>query len=285
MAWEENFIREGRTIREWLPELLGPEPATRRRAENAVSAMYWGAPVADKTVHEHRSIDFQTHQKIWGEKVSAIFADPEFAALEFLRSAVSRMKADADLTSRRSELEEQVLFPELEEPELIEPLDPETKAALMEELKQLHNEERLGRLANSLGPHMLHVVVEHAGSALLRDPQIVRAALRDPACCRAFAKALEKIGMGAVAFAPDLLSRDQPSASELGIPFPEALAAVARHDAATIAELVNRIGSNAPREAYSAADTLSAILHRCGPSPTNGRGRVAAADGSAGEPE
>jgi hypothetical protein len=61
MASEENSIREGRKLRQWLPELLGPDPATRRRAENAVSAMYWGAPIADKTIHQHRSVDLQTH--------------------------------------------------------------------------------------------------------------------------------------------------------------------------------------------------------------------------------
>ncbi len=43
---DPRFVREGRTLRDWLPDLLGPDPATRRRAENAVSAMWWGAPVA-----------------------------------------------------------------------------------------------------------------------------------------------------------------------------------------------------------------------------------------------
>src|SRR5687767_8979415 len=59
---DDRFIREGRTLREWLPDLIDPAPPTRRRAENAVSAMWWGAPIADATTYLHLPPDPEAHR-------------------------------------------------------------------------------------------------------------------------------------------------------------------------------------------------------------------------------
>ena len=99
---DDRFIRDGRTLREWLPDLIDPAPLTRRRAENAVSAMWWGAPIADATTYMHLPADPEAHRTAWGRHITDIINDPAFdgAAVPALIPRIASARARS--TGRRS---------------------------------------------------------------------------------------------------------------------------------------------------------------------------------------
>jgi hypothetical protein len=260
-AVDSRFVREGRPLRGWLTQLTDADPATRHAAENAVTAMWWNAPLADATVHEHLGPDPETHRAAWGRAISETLADPTFPGQAFVDTALDRMRAEARERDELFDLENKWLDPAPGEESERNP------SALEEQVKAKYAQQNLGRLPNSFGGHTLHMVIEQAGPVLLSMPETVRAGLRDRATRQAMAKALEQLGPAAAAFAPDLLSLKDADTSEDAVAdptagslsSPAAIAAVGREDATTVRSLLAIATSTDPRAAYDARDALARI--------------------------
>jgi hypothetical protein len=236
---DTRFVRDGRALRDWLLELLGPDRATRRLAENAISAMWWGAPVADASVYQYLPADVEAHGQAWGNAISEILADPEFPGRKFIESAIAVMLEDSRKADELLELEDNWFDRSLDDDPSLE---SEAQNQILDKIKAGHVDENEGKLSNSFGTRTLHRVLEHAGPILLTMPETVRGALRDRALSATIAKALEHSGPAAAAFGPDLLQSLEPD-PETGrpeSPFTSALASVARNDATVVRQLLNR---------------------------------------------
>lgn len=250
---DETFSREGRSLRQWLHDLLGPDPVTRRRAENVVSAMWWGAPVADTTIYLHLPPDPDAHRNQFAEAIGAILADPAFPGRQFVESALNQMKNGARRQHDRFEMEERLLDRIFDEEN-----DAKTEQEATEKIAAARAEEDVGRLPNSFGPHTLHMVIECAGPILLDMPETVRRALLDDTCARSIAKALWRLGPAAVAFASDLLHALGAQIAAASA-FPEVLASVARDDPATVRKLLDLVTSGNTDAAWRALEVLRSI--------------------------
>ena len=98
---DDRFIREGRTLGDWLPDLIDPAPPTRRRAENEVSAMWWGALIADATTYLHLPPDPEAHRAEWGRQIQAVLNDPAFPGVAWIETAMQRMHEDRGIGTRQ----------------------------------------------------------------------------------------------------------------------------------------------------------------------------------------
>jgi hypothetical protein len=244
MHTDERFIRDGRTLRDWLPDLIATEPRTRRVAENAVSAMWWGAPVADATTWQHMPADPEAHRAEWGRQIQAILNDPTFDGVAFVEAALQRMHEDRTLSDERWKIENDLLDADFDKP-----LSSDEEERMFARMKVLAALENDGKTSNSFGPHVLKMALEHAGPLLLRMQEAVRQALRDGVTRDAMAKAIKQLGPAGLPFAPDLM--DEPI-----IDRPDVLASVGREDEQLVASMLDRIASPELRVASSAAETL-----------------------------
>lgn len=247
---DPRWVRDGRSMREWLLLLVSSDRAARRQAENAISAMFWGAPVADATVYQHSPKDVLGHRRDFARAIADTLASAGFDGEPFVRAALVQMRR-ARVESRRATKLEDAFFDSDAD-------DDQDRA--FEQLKARKAEHHAGKLANSFGDRTLHQVIEHAGAVLMRVPDVVRKAIRHEATADTFAKAVESLGPSAVVFAPDLIAQlDSSLADERArkwFRYPSALAAVGRENAATVAALEHRLLSPNGAIRGGAAQTL-----------------------------
>jgi hypothetical protein len=247
---DDRFIRDGRTLREWLPDLIDPTPLTRRRAENAVSAMWWGAPIVDATTYLHLPPDPEAHRAEWGRQIQAVLNDPAFPGVAFVETALQRMHEDRELSNERWANENALLDAQFDKP-LSKP-DEQRMQARLKHLIALEND---GKTANSFGPHVLKMALEHIGPLLLRMQETVRAAMRDKVTSDAMAKAVKNLGPVGLPFAADLMADEV-------IERPDVLAAIACDDHNIVTALLDRVASRNERVAGHAAATLQEMGER-----------------------
>jgi hypothetical protein len=137
---DDRFIRDGRTLRDWLPDLIDPTPLTRRRAENAVSAMWWGAPIADATTYLHLPPDPEAHRAEWGRQIQAVLNDPAFPGVVWIETAMQRMHEDRELSNERWAIENALLDAQFDKP--LSKSEEERMQARFKELVELETAER-----------------------------------------------------------------------------------------------------------------------------------------------
>lgn len=267
---DPRFVREGRGLEQWLPELLGPDRLTRRRAENVVSAMWWGAPVADTTVHEHAPPDRGAHERAFGAAIAAVLLDPAFDGPHFIAEAMRMIQDDYGRRDRQFELEDSWLDSE----------DPASDDGL-ERVLSMEAREMEGQLPNSLGPLALRCVLHYAGPVLLRVPDLVRSALGN-ALRSDMAKALENLGPQAAMFLPELLEPQIDSEGKRSLLSQETLASVARDDIGGVRALVDMLETDLRDHAASTLRLIGMRAAELAPDVVDRMMRLAAAEGRDG---
>src|SRR5689334_18936556 len=90
---DTRFVREGRSLRDWILQLVSSDRAERRAAENAISAMFYGLPTADSSFEESVIRDVHEHQAAFYAAIEAVGGDASFPARTFVPAAVDRMLA------------------------------------------------------------------------------------------------------------------------------------------------------------------------------------------------
>jgi hypothetical protein len=111
--YDTSFVRDGKTLAQWLPDLVSADLNARRQAGDALMAMMHGLPSV------HTDYDDLTgaeppddHQAAWQRAVRDAFASPGFPARQFVATMVDRMitKHDTRMQTWRAGIPEQELI-------------------------------------------------------------------------------------------------------------------------------------------------------------------------------
>jgi hypothetical protein len=197
---DNRFVREGRSLPEWMLQLVSSDRAERRAAQNAISAMLYGLPTADSPSDESIVKDAFEHRAAFYGAIEAVGGDESFPAGTFVPAAVDRMLAAHREYMESVEAEDALMDEWMEMPG--DPMEDPAIAARMERLKRRKAEEYAGRGRMSFGDQMLNVVFKHLGKALLLAPDAVRRALADPVVASAAKEGLTRMGPAAIRYAP-----------------------------------------------------------------------------------
>jgi hypothetical protein len=222
---DPRWIREGRDLRSWLLDLVHDDPAVRRRAENAISAMHFGAPVADQEVYKYVPKDWDGHRRDFNARLAAILTDPAFPGQQYVQQAIARRRQDFLLNSQISAIQVQLFDNDLDE---------DAQKALLDRCAKLKEQLEVGRLCNSQGMQTLAMVLRQSGPILCQIPDVARDALRDDACSREAAEALAKVGPAAHQFLQDLEGLRTTTSGT-------ASASVGRDDPSFVARLLEKL--------------------------------------------
>lgn len=136
-----SFVREGRGLHEWLPELSSASVGTRNRAGSAVIAMYQAVPSGD-TDHAEMEITarsaFVSHEGAFVREVELACARPEFPRRAFAMSSA------AFLTGAHADFMKQMQATDPQYERILDKLDVRLDLARSEEARAAHF-RRLGR--------------------------------------------------------------------------------------------------------------------------------------------
>ena len=95
---EETFERDGKTLQQWLPDLLARNPALRRKAGDWIVAMYLGVPSVHSDVEEvvGDKPNREDYQAAWQAAVESAVNAPGFPRRSFFVGAAARLIGNHD---------------------------------------------------------------------------------------------------------------------------------------------------------------------------------------------
>src|SRR3954451_999215 len=88
-----TFVRDGRPLHEWLPELVSPDPRLRSLAGDAVSAMFYAVPSVHTDLDEIEGgpPTADTHAEAWRRAVRESVERPDFPRRPFFVAAAKQL--------------------------------------------------------------------------------------------------------------------------------------------------------------------------------------------------
>ena len=196
-----TFVREGRPLHEWLPEVVSPDPKVRDRAGDAVAAMFYALPSVhtDSDDIEGEGPDSQAHSIAWRRAVREAVERPDFPRRPFFVAAAANVvgahaKWMADEAKSDAELDR-----------VLDKINaragpgatPEERATATRRIgKAIRASLKLDNPNEALSMASLVVgwVIEAAGPALLEAPEALWMLLESRSHAFLGTKALEKIG-------------------------------------------------------------------------------------------
>ncbi len=92
------FVREGRALHEWLPDLISPDSAIRQHAGDALAAMFFGVPTVHTDIEgvDWSKADGDEQQKRWYAEVRRAVERPDFPRRLFLVGLAARILGAQD---------------------------------------------------------------------------------------------------------------------------------------------------------------------------------------------
>jgi len=231
------FVRDGRTLREWMLQLVSPDRSQRRAAENAISAMLYGLPTADSAFADSTIKDHEGYRAAFYGAIEAVGGDASFPGRTFVPAAVERM-----LTAHRERMETVRAENALTDEWMDAPGDPTENPAIvarMEQLKRRKIEEHVGRGRVSFGDQTLNLVFKYLGRALLAAPDAVHQALADPVVASSVTDGLKRLGPAAIQYAETFI--DQLDRSTEWFRYADVLGAIGRGSVHVVDAMIVRM--------------------------------------------
>jgi hypothetical protein len=257
IALDLSFERGGRSLADWLPDLVADDRAARLAAGEALKAMCMGIPSVHTSLREidwKSAPGFERQGERFGEAVRAAARGRGFPTHDFVRRLIARRiavsddwmaRVERDLHQPRSVAEERIrnrLAVASTEAERIEAGRRFTRwlrASLARKHKR-GNPNFKGAEAITSAGSMAMMVFDALDSSLLTDREGLRRMLAHKDLCRDAARALARIGPAAADFVTlllDQLDAERPGFEYEGAP---ALGSIGRDDPAVIDALLLR---------------------------------------------
>ena len=280
---DPTFVRDGRTLADWLPRLVVDDRAARAEAGEAIGGMWKGTPRYSTDWNDLAEWpDVAACNAAFGPAVRAAVGSAGFDAAGFVRrllafrmslhhgwlAAVERMSHhDPTYDARETELIERSILAD-------DPADRERAAVRLARLFCAASERDARVSAESESSQaagfVSYLVFGVLDTALLAADAELRMMLADDGLRTRAYEALARIGRAATtddeasaarSFAPVLL--DHLDAGEMNWHVAaEALAAIAGDDPATVDTLLGRLDSTGDRRAYDAATAIEHMAPR-----------------------
>jgi hypothetical protein len=231
-----SFEREGRPLASWLLDLVSDDRPTRQVAGEALGGMWYGTPrfsIPLAALDPDLLWQIDGQQERFAKAVRSAVDSQDFPRLDFVRRLCRLRIAHDDDWCRRVDQVGSYGF-----------LDRQAKKVF----RQAESSQASG--------HMASYVFGSLTSALLADPEGLRAMLSNRQLFHEAAQALARIGRPAVAFAGyflDLL--DQP-AGQYGFEGAFALGAIGRDESEVVDAVLRRLRQGDEQIRYRAASVL-----------------------------
>jgi hypothetical protein len=260
---DDRFIRDGRTLGEWLRDLVSEDTEARQRAGEAITAMLWGVPSVHTDLEDVELPEHESHQAAVRAAVKAAVAAPDFPTVEFVRALQRYMYDSVDDWLRQLQEETERFSRVLDETLAAIEADrsPENVARQRQRFRQeaCRDEEDAGPEleAYDFSGSAMGFVFGALDEELLCDPDGLRRMLDHGSLRRQAIDALVRLGPRAAGFKDWLLERFRTGVQ--GYEAAEALAAVARDDAEIVRELVEAVTSPNAQIAAAACSTLEHV--------------------------
>jgi hypothetical protein len=252
---DDEFVRDGRTLADWLPHLVSDDRDDRFAAAEAIGGMWKGT-------RAYSSNEASRHPAGQAERFAAAVREavdaPGFPKAVFVRKLMLyRMALQRDWLARAARMSHNDKAYDRREDELIEralssddEADRDRAATRFARLfcASLARDRELSQGAESLRPPGMvsYLVFQSLGDALMAADDVLAEMLADETLGRYAREALVRIGPAGRRFVPMLLSElDGARGQDLGFEGADALAAIGRGDPAVVGELVRRLRSDA----------------------------------------
>jgi hypothetical protein len=201
---DTTFVREGRPLHEWLPEVVSPDAKVRARAGDAIAAMFYALPSVhtDYDDLEDEAPDSDADADAWRRAVREAVERPDFPRRPFFVAAAANIvgahakwmanwkKSDAELDRVLDKIEARVgpgATP-AERATAVRRRGRAISASLRRDNARTPNE------ALSMANMVVGWVIEAAGPALLEAPEVLWMLLDSQSHAFLATKALERIG-------------------------------------------------------------------------------------------
>jgi hypothetical protein len=244
MSWDITFVRQGRTLADWLPDLVSPDTNVQLQAAEAIDAMHHGMD----SIHS----DLETMQgegpgRDHGERFAAemelAIQSVAMPARELIVPVASHLvesdrthRAHCDSHFKAADAHAERIQPMVESitAELANTTDEARKAELRSRLTALCCSGPELNLAGILEEHGMsltsayHFVIENGGLRLLECPDMIQAMLDQPGTVYVVERALKRLGSRASEWARHFLHRLDDASTDFYSNQAELLAALGR---------------------------------------------------------
>jgi hypothetical protein len=238
-----SFVREGKPLHQWLPELISSDPTVRKSAGDAVMAMMWGVPSVHTDLNDIEG-GLPDMRSLWDRAVREAVEHPTFARNAFFteaaRSLVKAQQRYMDaLAEENARLDRRLA---IIDQRLSEAKDDVERKKLMSRRRRAITADTRRDMpegipdAMSVANAMLTGILEVAGPAWLEASDALRMLLASKHHRHVALKALEAIGPAAREFTATLLV-----AQEQGEDVSAVLASVARTDSSVTERMLKTI--------------------------------------------
>lgn len=262
-----SFVRGGRPLAAWLPELVSEDRGQRIAAAEALSAMWIGAPAYDTPLEQIglTEEDPGAQMQRFAHAVRETVEGPEFPKASFVRRLLLYLLG---LQRGWQEMEKQLSFRDEKlqalEGRLIEQMLTSQDTAERERaIKRfgrlfcaaLARDDQRTRESEMFEPPgtMASTVFDALDTALLEAGDLLHEMLSDRGLRYKAVKALERLGPAAAPFVPDLLERMERGH---GFDGQKVLGAAARSEPALAEMLVDRLSRGSEAAQIAAARSL-----------------------------
>ena len=275
--FDYTFLRDGRTLADWLPQLVADERAARLAAAEALGGMWramprYGTDFATMELDPALPPDLVGQAERFNAAVREAVERPEFPKALFVRRLMLfRMSLQQDWLKRVGQstmqdddvdklqdrlLEQSLTHADPAERERASKRFARVFAAAMARDNKLYNAAESMQASGM----MSHVVLGALDTALLAAPDVLRQMLDDKYLQGDAAEAVARMGPAAKEFAPLLLGRmDALGAEDYRFFGTRALASIGRDDPAVAAALLERLRSGNAGARRAALDTVEQI--------------------------
>jgi hypothetical protein len=260
---DDRFIRDGRTLGEWLRDLVSEDTEARQRAGEAITAMLWGVPSVHTDLEDVELPDPEAQQAAFRAEIKAAVAAPDFPTAEFVQTLQGYMYSSVDAWLRQVKEETERFSRVLDE--TLAAIEADRSPENVARQRQRFREEAC-REQNHADPEAEALGLTHTASVfvfsaldeeLLCDADGLRRMLDHDSLRHEAIGALTRLGPRAAGFKDWLL--EQFRTGVRGYEVAEALAAVARDDAKIMGELAEAVTSPDAQIAAVACSTLEYV--------------------------
>ena len=266
---DTSFARDGRTLGDWLPELVSDDRETRLQAAEALGGMWWGKPYYSTSLTDMDGIaDIAHQQKSFAQAVQKAVDSPGFPREVFVRRLILfRVGMNADWLDRVNRMSSSDEIYDKRESELLEISlthdDPEVRELAAKRYARLfcagcaRDQKLINESESSQPPGMVtHLVFDALDTQLLEASDLLHQMLDINQLRRHALEALCRCGKTARHFANRLLSEIDRGKRVDPHDVAKPLASIGRDDPAIVDQLLERLRCGTKTARMTSAKTL-----------------------------